>query len=398
MPGANENIISMQRFKGMTQSVTCSNNSIDIVFNDNTTFAYAKNVWDWVNGADNHTFVMVVGTGDCGWNEHRVPFTVSTLAYNDATITASLTANASNWSEAIHSYILDVGAMPIPANATKLRREFGDIDYNKDLSLDFNHILPSASISIPADGFSVSFACISCGTTGSWDFGFHLETSFLVPRKAYATLNPKGVSLVINPKVTLSADLSSSYKLSQDFLTVPLGGITIPGGILDVGPEIVFSAGVTIGPLTGSASISSGVTISVPDAASLTVDIKASTLSSSGWDPVVSEQPIVVSAQLSGGIKAYVRAQIQLTAKAFGQGFDVGIGVDPYISAQMAAIVSTGGACKDDPEKHSLGLNASTSFGVEVVADIEVDDQAIVSATITVSLIFLTHLKEKKTN
>jgi len=291
MPGDNENIISMQRFKGMTRSVTCSNNSINIVFKDNTTFAYAKNVWDWVNGADNHTFVMVVGTGDCEWNGHRIPFTVSALAFNDATITASLTANASNWSEAIHTYTLDVGAMPIPANATKLRRGFGDIDFNKDLSLDFNHILPSASISIPSNDFSASFACISCGTTGSWDFGFHLETRFLVPRKAYATLNPKGVSLVINPKVTLSTDLSSSYTLSQDFLTIPLGGITIPGGILDVGPEIVFSAGMTIGPLTGSASISSGVTISVPDAASLTVDIKASTVSSSGWDPVVSEQP-----------------------------------------------------------------------------------------------------------
>jgi len=117
MPGNNENIISMQRFKGMTRSVTCSNNSIDIFSNDNTTFAYAQNVWDWVNGADNHTFVMVVGTGDCGWNEHRVPFTISALAYNDATSTASLTANASNWREAIHSYTLDVGAMPIPANA-----------------------------------------------------------------------------------------------------------------------------------------------------------------------------------------------------------------------------------------------------------------------------------------
>lgn len=389
MPGSNENIISMQRFKGMTKSVTCSNTSIDIIFNSNQTLAYAMNVWDWVNGADNHTFIMVAGTGDCGWNDHRVPFTVSTLYSNDTTSTACLTANATQWSDAIHTYTLDVGAMPI-ANITpsaKFRRSLGELDFSNDLSLDFDHILPSASVSIPFPDFTVSFACVSCGTTGEFDFGFHLETVFLVPKKAYATLNPKGVSLAINPTVSLSTDLSSSLTFSQDFLTVGLGSITIPGGILDVGPEIVFSAGVTLGPLSGSASISSGVTISLPDTASLIVDILSSAITSTGWNAVVSESPIVVTASLSGAIKTYVRAQIQLTAKAFGQGFDTGIGIDPYISTSLAAIVSTGGACKDDPEKHSLGLSASSSFGVEAVADVEASGQTLVSATIVVSFV-----------
>lgn len=54
MPDETENILSMGRFQGMIQEVKCSNSTLDIKFVDDTTFAYAKATWDWVNGADNH--------------------------------------------------------------------------------------------------------------------------------------------------------------------------------------------------------------------------------------------------------------------------------------------------------------------------------------------------------
>ncbi|TLD32562.1 hypothetical protein E2P81_ATG05538 [Venturia nashicola] len=394
MPGTNENIISMERFKGMTKSVTCSNTNIDIVFNNNQALAYARGVWDWVNGADNHTFIMVAGAGDCGWNDHRIPFMVSTLYFNDKSMTARLTANAAQWSDAIHTYSLDVGAMPI-ANITpsaKFRRSLEELDLRKDLSLNFNHIIPATSVSFPYHDLTLSFMCIACQTTGHFDFGFHLETVSGVPKTAYAILNPQGVSLVINPKVNLGAKLKSPLTFSKNFLTVPLSSISIPGGVFDVGPELVFSAGLDIGPLAGSATISSGVKISLPDTAAVTVDVLSPHVTSTGWRVRVSKSPIVVTASLSGMIKTYIRAQIQLDAKAFGKGFDTGIGIQPFISTSLTAAVNNGPVCKNDKKKHSQGLTADANYGIEAMADIQVNGKTRASANIVTYQLPLAHL------
>jgi hypothetical protein len=75
---------------------------------------------------------------------------------------------------------------------------------------------------------------------------------------------------------------------------------------------------------------------------------------------------------------------MQLTAKAFGKGFDIVVGVSLFILAQLAAVASTDDACKDDPLKHALGLSASATVGIEAVASIEANGQTLVLATIVV--------------
>lgn len=92
MPGDNENILSMEKFKGMLTSVKCNRLGMTLAFEDDSSFAYAQRTWDWVNGADNHTFVMVAGQGDCGNNTRRLPYLVSTIAYDEEQNTARLTA------------------------------------------------------------------------------------------------------------------------------------------------------------------------------------------------------------------------------------------------------------------------------------------------------------------
>lgn len=77
MPGDHENILSMEKFAGMLTSVECTPQDMTLGFEDDTSFVYAQKVWDWVNGADNHTFLMVAGKGDCGNNAYRIPYLVS---------------------------------------------------------------------------------------------------------------------------------------------------------------------------------------------------------------------------------------------------------------------------------------------------------------------------------
>lgn len=336
MPGEAENLLSMDRFRGMLDSVTCTNETMDLVFKDDDCFTYAKKVWDWVNGADNHSFVMVADTGDCGWNEYRQPFTVSTLQYDDTTSTAHLAVIAQNWTDAIHTYDLNVGGIPQDGLS---KRSFGEIDFNKDLSLDFNHQLPSESISVPAPvGISLELDLSNCSTSGSFAFEFTLETVLLIPKKAEMNIHPQDVSALMNPRLTLTADMPkpSTYSVTLD--KISLAGISISGGILDIGPQIIFTAGTTIGPVNGHATVSTGATFGLDNSAHATVDVLGSGSSQSGWTPSVIPIPTTVDASINGSVKIFVEAEVALVATAFGTGFSVSLGIEPYVRADLSTI------------------------------------------------------------
>jgi hypothetical protein len=321
MPDSHENILSLARFKGMTKSISCpqGGTTIDITFNDDQTFAYAKKVWDWVNGADNHTFVMVANTGDCGWNTRRIPFIVSTLKYDEQANIAHLTAAASDWKSAAHTYDLVVGSVSTSTPSAKLRKRLGEVDFNKDLSIGFDHPLPFSSWKFPDPDIDITLECDDCGTKGAFQFGFTLKTVLLIPKQVIVTLNPHGVSASITPKLSLSANYTGSKPFEHEFPGIPIEGISIPGDVLEVGPEIVFSAGAELSGLSGSASISSGVSIALQDSAHVTLDLLKPHLDSSGWTPTVTKTPMKLDAKLSAEVKFYIKAKVELAAKAFGR-------------------------------------------------------------------------------
>lgn len=113
-PADDEFILSMQRFKGMTKWTACSagGNTITIAFNDKPTFEYAKETWDWVNGPNNHSFVMVAEPGDCARNKHRLPFIVKNITYDEAGNVAYLQTELSDWYTAAPIHELVFGYVP----------------------------------------------------------------------------------------------------------------------------------------------------------------------------------------------------------------------------------------------------------------------------------------------
>jgi hypothetical protein len=341
MPDAQENILSMERFNGMLTSVNCTQTTIDMAFRDDDTFAYAKAVWDWVNGADNHTFVMVVSSGACGWNDHRQPFTVSTLAYDEEANVAHLAAIAQDWTQAIHTYDLNVGGMPAP----KLQeRSFGEIDYNEDLSLDFNHKFPVDSISLPMpDSITATLDLSNCSTAGAFGFQFTLETILLIPKRAEISVHPQSVSVTAAPSLSLAGNVTEPKTGDLTLARINLAGVQIPAGILNIGPEVVLSVGATIGPLQGHANIEAGVVYSLDDSAVATIDVLGGDADQSGWTPNVQTTPLAVDAGLTATVKAFVKAELELVGDAFGIGFDLGIGLAPYLAADLQTV--TGALC-----------------------------------------------------
>ena len=106
-----ENILNAEKFWPLLKSLSCASDVLTLIFNDDFAFERAKEIWDWANGEDDRHFIMVVGAGDCGWNEERQPYRVRTLEYDEKDNVAKLNGEPRDWADIAHSYDLDIGSL-----------------------------------------------------------------------------------------------------------------------------------------------------------------------------------------------------------------------------------------------------------------------------------------------
>ncbi|KAE8135517.1 hypothetical protein BDV38DRAFT_272710 [Aspergillus pseudotamarii] len=366
-------VVSMERFKPLLKSVHCSNASLAVNFKNQKSFEYTKRAWKWVNEIERNTLIVVAGTGQCGWNTHRVPFAVSKIEFDDHTKTAKLQARRSEWKDVFHSFELSVGrvAKEEVYDTCVAPQHMKRKEHEKTLTMSFDHPwkLPQKDFSTPEDAFSLTLSCDQCGTKGSFELGFYLRNEKHIPKAATFTLTPHGVSTRIGPKLTLSGDFTEEYSQQFDLAKIPIYGYSIPG-VLDLGPEIVFSLGFSVGPVSGSASISSGIDISLLDSAELKIDLLSPHVVHSGWTPQVRTEPVKVDAQIEAGVNIYAKAAIQLAAVALGHGFEAGVNLKPVLGATLSLSESTAGACVNDEKHHVFGVSVAPSAGVSLNAEI----------------------------
>jgi hypothetical protein len=329
MPDSQENIVSLQKFKGLLRSVECTRESIDFRFKDDTTLEYAKTTWDWVNAAENHTFVLVADTGDCGWNEHRLPFIVSNLHFNEQETAAHLTAKASTWQDAIHTYSLQVGSLGNPS--AKLKRQIGDANISRELSVPFVYKVPIPAFEFMAPVFDyltkVKVDCEDCGSYGSFEIGLHFESKLGIPTRAQASLKPRGVGLTMAPRLTLMGNLTVTpfTLMERTWPAQALQGITIPGGVLSIEPELIYSGGLEVGPFTGSASMSGGTMMTLDDSEHATFDLLgASVYTQSTWKPTLRPRNLILDTKFIIDAKMLAKAKLHINAKGLGQEYELG--------------------------------------------------------------------------
>jgi hypothetical protein len=343
MPEAQENILSLQRFKTYLRSVQCTEDNIDLKFKDDAAFAYAQNIWNWVNEAKNHTFVLVAGTGDCGWNQYRVPFMVSKLVFKQNAYTVHLKARASRWEDAFHTYSFRLRSLDRPL--TTDNRQLVESNWNR--SVDFEYKLPYVpkTWDLPIGGRNTSFKmdCDDCGTHGHFVIGLNTETVRSVTTKAEGFLKPFGVAIRMAPRLTMTTNLTTSLKLlEKDWPAATIGNITIPGGVLNIKPEMIYSIGAEAGPLISSSSISGGFVLSLNDSAAATYDLLTGKSSLyTEWAPKIALIPWTVGGSISGQLKMFTKVKLQVTTKTLGEQFDLGISLTPSASVKLDVV-----ACK----------------------------------------------------
>lgn len=321
MPGEFENIVTMERFYGMLKSVNCTDHDMTLTFNDDATFAYAQRVWDWVNGADNHTFVMIAGVGDCEWNKQRQPYNVSTITYDEVGNVARLITKQTSWKTIAHSYDLNVGHVPITDN----RLSMGDVskdlslrDVSKDFSIDVSSAFPF-HIEIPKNGLTTTLECTSCTTSGKINLELKASQKNFIPTGASIKISPQGVSAKAEIKLTESGQLTEAIEFEKSIQQIPLEAIKIPG-IVNIGPNLDILVGFEISSIEGSASISTGATASLKDSAIVELNLLTpSDNKFSDWTPDVQKLPVVVDAKVSGGLQIYAKPAIKLVAEVLGR-------------------------------------------------------------------------------
>ncbi|KAF2231256.1 hypothetical protein EV356DRAFT_579364 [Viridothelium virens] len=364
-PDDDESILPLENFSNMLSSVDCNDTSIQLTFKDDETFQYAQSAWNWVNTHDNHSFVMVAGPGDCGLNADREPFQVNNIAYNIPERTASLSGNAQNWTSAAHTYDLHVGHISTPSSPISRR------DYSKDWTVDFNHELNNGSINLSKGAFSIGLESDGSGTKGEFDFELDIKTHFFEFKGFTAKLQPKGVSATAKLGLTVSGDLSDTgFSKSVTVLSVPLDGIEIPGGILDIGPNLDIDLGMSVGPLSGSAGVTGGMTVSISDDALLELDLLDSSNNKfSGWTPSVDILPWQANATISGSVEIFTQPNLNLKAEVLEHGYEIGLDLKmPYVNATLEAIISTTGACPSNPSPHHKdGVRLDSSIGAQLL-------------------------------
>lgn len=309
MPGEHESLIAMEKFYPLLGSLECTKDSMTMNFKDEAAYKYGAQRWQWVNEAKNRTFLLVAGHAHCKWNEDRLPFIVTDVQFDDATNTIKTLGRVSDWVNATHSYDLFVGGRPVSN-----KRDF-DEPYTFDVSAD----LPLSHVKLGEGDVKITYDCTGCGTKGEFEFDFHIKTWLDIPTDVELIISPHGVEAIYEPRLGIQANLGGSWNPELPLGTIPIDGISIAGGILDLGPEIKFDLKGSVGPLKGSAGVTGGGTLGLQDSASLTIDLLNPDIASSGWTPTFSEKPFTVDAALQGSIQLQLDAGVQLALEALGK-------------------------------------------------------------------------------
>lgn len=298
----------------MLTSVQCNDDNIEMTFEDDAAFAYAQKTWDWVNGAENSSFVMIAGVGICGDNTGRIPFVVSSIACDEEANKATLTASQSDWTSIAHTYDLVAGGFSdIPAAGAVQAR-----DIDKTASIDFVHDFPfSFALGVPP--LEARIACTNCSSTGSFEMEFKVSQKLFIPTGASMKIKPKGVSAIAQIKLSGSGDVTDSLVKEFDIIEIPISGIKIPG-ILELGPFLTVSVGAELSAISISAGVQSGATAKLSDDAILEVDLLNPDKNTfSGWEPEIDTIDVRVDGSITGGVAVFLKPAVELKAEALGK-------------------------------------------------------------------------------
>ncbi|KAF2092964.1 hypothetical protein NA57DRAFT_62065 [Rhizodiscina lignyota] len=362
----NERYLSLEHFDGAVHSAKCSDSGIHIRFEDKDAYHEAMSSWEWVNHSEERKIYFVLNEPGCGPDDlDRHPYIASNVMFGDD-LSVQISAAESKWTEILGNYDIRYTTMPVKpsqssgigpnfSNSTRhnlsnsthqnSRREFGDIatfNANPSLAHDLTHnIIPATDI---GGGVTLELDCDPCSTSG--ELAIEIIAN---PFDTRATITQtQQIGADINLKLSAKGALTDALSKSFPILDISLDPIPAVGGILQIGPAIIFQANVDITEIEAEVDVIVGGTVSIDPNSNAQIkfpNVGASTFT--GWAPSfqANTPSIDGSVSVQGDISPQVSLELDFTI--LGNGLAAGIALiapDLHVEASVAASTAGDGS------------------------------------------------------
>jgi hypothetical protein len=347
-PGESEAVVNAERFSELIESLDCGaegSGQISVRFTEKADFDNAADVWQWVaEGEENH-FLLVVGAGDCAWNEERQLFRVDNLSYVDETETAVLRADAVTWKEALHSFDLTIGKAASNAEASRLLQGSDseiDAQASPDFTVPFEADISGQSIGFSLEGVDFTGTCAQCTVSGVFEVDVKFSVGFFELDEAAVVVTTPGINVVGILQATIVGETTTILpEQSFPLFEFQPAGFSIPG-IVEIGPTIslVVKAGVT--SVKGTVTLTLGGTAAIP-ASTATLDfLDEEGTTAEGWTPTFEPVPLSVDALVEVSASAALLPTLKLEVSALDYGYVAQVtGEAPSLDGALSAISSS---------------------------------------------------------
>jgi hypothetical protein len=363
-----EAIVDMDDFAGLVKAIDCTAPDLSLEFKDEKSFSYAHEVWDWVNTDDNYTFVLVASAQACEPESRREPFLVSDLTFDEVNNKVLMKAVLKTWEDIAVTYSFKITTEPLAPGSSTLPKRDG-----KTMSLE--HDFSRRLFDVKSGGLDIGVSCNPCGTEGSVNVDFDLETKFKIPKGASMTVTPQNIAAAVALSLELGGELTSAFNPADiTVVSVPLTGIDV-AGFFKLGIFLTVDVGFQIDAWRGSAKATMGARMAIPNTSNFKVNLLGGgDTAVNGWVPTFTPIPPSFSAKVEGSAEAYTQVGVEVTAKGLGKGFTVGLDMKmPYIQADFTAMADTAGVCGT---KKTLGVDVQADVGAELYASAALNDNA----------------------
>ncbi|KAF2183277.1 hypothetical protein K469DRAFT_751568 [Zopfia rhizophila CBS 207.26] len=178
-------------------------------------------------------------------------------------------------------------------------------------------------------------------------------------------VHPKGLHATLMLALTADGRLGKEIVFELPAIEVPVAGINLKG-LVSLGPKVHLGVNFGTTALEGTATASIGAKASIPDSSVINIDaLKKEGNNLSGWKPSMEKIDPQFSAEIRGGVTAYVDLSLMLEA-SIADKWGIQAQVEsqvPYIEAGFKAEVNTLGVCGG---KQTKGVELDANVGINV--------------------------------
>ncbi|KAK6499304.1 hypothetical protein TWF506_003931 [Arthrobotrys conoides] len=131
-PDPDHPLILLEDMDKLTQSIKCTGDKMALEFKDKTAMDYAIKQWDWVNDKTPDYFYLITfhQHEGCGEVNDRSSYKISAVAYDESTLTTTLTREQASWDETAQLFQLQVSTLEAPLRTTRreiARRQLAEL-------------------------------------------------------------------------------------------------------------------------------------------------------------------------------------------------------------------------------------------------------------------------------